>query len=224
MSMRAMILAAGRGERMRELTATRPKPLLEVAGRSLIERHIERLAAAAVSHIVINLAYGGAAIRDALGDGSRWKLRIDYSDEGSDALETGGGIIQALPLLGSAPFIVVSADVLTDFPYADFVSGAIAANTLVLVDNPEHHPLGDFALTPRGLLGTGRSALTYAGIALLDPGLFSGWPAGRLALRPIFEAAMRRGGLRGVHHRGLWLDVGTPERLAAARALLGGGC
>jgi MurNAc alpha-1-phosphate uridylyltransferase len=218
--MRAMILAAGRGTRMRELTAERPKPLLELGGRSLIERQVEALAAAGVTDIVVNLAYGGAAIRTALGDGRRWDLGIRYSDEGEQALETGGGILRALPLLGGAPFIVANADVVTDFPYRELARADAAPGTLVLVDNPAHHPVGDFPLASDGRIVIEGERLTYAGVALLHPALFAGWQPGRLALKPILDAAIARGQLRGLHYRGLWIDVGTPERLAEAGALL----
>lgn len=215
----AMILAAGRGERMRELTATRPKPLLEIAGRSLIERQIERLVAAGLDDVVVNLAYGGDAIRAALGDGSRWGVRIHYSQEGAVALETGGGIIEALPLLGTAPFIVINADVLTDFPLTALTDARDQASTLVLVENPPHHPTGDFALDADGWLVAQGPRLTYAGIARLEPALFAGWSPGRQPLRPILEAAIAARRLRGIFHRGQWLDVGTPERWEEAQRI-----
>jgi MurNAc alpha-1-phosphate uridylyltransferase len=217
--MRAMILAAGRGVRMRELTAARPKPLLEIAGRSLIERQIDRLVAAGVEDLVVNLAYGGDAIRAALGDGSRWRIRIRYSEEGSEALETGGGIIRALPLLGDAPFLLVNADVLTDFQWAALTAAPAGISTLVLVDNPAHHLGGDFALDADGWVIAQGPRLTYAGIARLEPALFASWPDGRCPLRPILDAAIAARLLRGIHHTGQWLDVGTPERWDEAQRI-----
>jgi MurNAc alpha-1-phosphate uridylyltransferase len=218
--MHAMILAAGRGERMGVLTAERPKPLLEVGGRTLIERHLDALARAGVSEVVINLAYGGELIRRALGDGARWRLRIVYSDEGPAALETGGGIIQALPLLGSAPFLLVSADVVTDFDFTG-LAAAQRMGTLIMVPNPGHHANGDFGLAADGSLKLAPPLLTYSGIAVLDPALFAGWAPGRRRLRPILEAAISRQALGGKRFDGWWIDVGTPERLEAARSQVG---
>jgi N-acetyl-alpha-D-muramate 1-phosphate uridylyltransferase len=215
--MHAMILAAGRGERMGVLTAERPKPLLEVGGRTLIERHLDALARAGVSVVVINLAFGGDLIRRALGDGTRWSLRILYSDEGQAALETGGGIIQALPLLGRAPFLLVSADVVTDFDFAG-LTAAHRMGTLIMVANPTHHANGDFGLAADGSLSLAPPLLTYSGIALLDPALFAGWAPGRRRLRPILEAAIAQQVLGGARFHGRWIDVGTPERLEAARS------
>jgi MurNAc alpha-1-phosphate uridylyltransferase len=214
-----MILAAGRGERMRELTAALPKPLLDVGGSSLIERHVAALARTGIKEIVVNLSYGGEQIRSALMDGHRWRVSIAYSDEGSTALETGGGIIEALPLLGEEPFLVVNADVVTDF---DFVrlEKIRGDGTLVMVPNPEHHPAGDFGLSASGLISASPPCLTYAGMAVFDPVLFHGWARGRRPLRPMLEAAIARGALYGVRHSGLWLDVGTPERLFEARRLV----
>jgi MurNAc alpha-1-phosphate uridylyltransferase len=211
-----MILAAGRGERMGALTARRPKPLLEVGGRSLIERHLERLAAAGVRDVVVNLSFRGELISRALGDGRRWNLRIRYSREGDPPLETGGGIIQALPLLGDEPFLLVSADIVTDFDFGRLEAGE-SLGTLVLVPNPTHHRQGDFALADTGILRSAPPRLTYAGISMLDPALFADRMPGRMPLRPILDAAVRRGQLRGIRHDGQWLDVGTPERLTAAR-------
>jgi N-acetyl-alpha-D-muramate 1-phosphate uridylyltransferase len=214
-----MILAAGRGERMGALTATRPKPLLEVAGTSLIERHLERLVAAGVDEIVVNLSYRGELIRSRLGDGRRWRARIHYSDEGEPPLETGGGIVNALPLLGAAPFLLVNSDVCTDFDFATLTRAA--RNTLVLVPNPPHHARGDFGLDESGAITSAAPLLTYAGIASLDPAVFAGLAAGRRPLKPILDAAIERGEVRGLRYEGLWIDVGTPERLAEANRLLG---
>jgi len=217
--MRAMILAAGRGERMGALTADRPKPLLDVGGSTLIERHLIALAAAGVREIVINLSYRGEQIRAALGDGARFGVRISYSDEGEPPLETAGGIVRALPLLGAEPFLLVNADVVTDLDFAAWLETR-PTNALVLVPNPPHHPRGDFGLDPEGRVTHEPPLLTYAGVAVLDPALFAGLAPGRRALKPVLDAAIARRALAGVRHGGLWIDGGTPERLEQARAAL----
>lgn len=214
---KAMVLAAGLGTRMGRLTSDLPKPLLDVGGETLIGRQLTRLAASGVTDVVVNVARHGDALRDALGDGGRYGLRIEYSDEGPEPLETGGGILRALPRLGSAPFLVVNADVLTDLDYASLQLRG-ADGVLVLVPNPEHHPAGDFALDEDGFVRSVGPRLTYGGIALLDPALFEGFAAGRQPLKPILDAAIARGALRGVRYDGLWIDVGTPDRLEQARA------
>lgn len=218
--MKAMLLAAGRGERMGALTAERPKPLLAIGGVPLIERHLARLAASGVRDVVINLSYRGAQIRDALGDGARFGVAIAYSDEGEPPLETAGGIVAALPLLGPAPFLLVNADVYTDFDPAALLRAG-ARNTLVLVPNPAHNARGDFGVDAAGRVTPTPPLHTYAGIAALDPELFAGLSRGRRPLKPVLDAAIARGALRGLIHHGVWLDVGTPERLAAARRLAG---
>ncbi|MGY6588917.1 MAG: N-acetylmuramate alpha-1-phosphate uridylyltransferase MurU [Wenzhouxiangella sp.] len=216
--MKAMILAAGRGERLRPLTDHTPKPLLKVGKRCLIEHHLVRLADAGFSEIVINLGWLGEQIREALGNGQRYGLDIRYSQEPPGALETAGGIVHALPMLGQQPFAAIAADILCDFDYASLrapVSPALA--TLVMVDNPPHHPHGDFALDNGLLKPNGHNHLTFSGIAVYHPALFAGLAAGRRALRPVFEAAIAAGQLGGTHHRGYWSDIGTPERLADAQ-------
>lgn len=219
--MKAMILAAGRGERLRPLTDCTPKPLIEVAGKALIVRHLEALAAAGFAEVIINLAWLGEQIRAALGQGERWGLTIRYSPEPPGALETAGGIIQALPLLGDEPFLMISGDVLCGYPLAQLKGlRPPGLGHLVLVDNPEHHRQGDFAIAPGGLLQSGEPALTFSGIAVLDPALFAGLPAGRRPLRPVFEQAIARGGLSGEPYAGLWSDIGTPQRLADAERML----
>ena len=218
--MKAMVLAAGRGERMGALTANRPKPLLEIGGVSLIERHVQTLARCGIDEIVVNLSYRGAQIRDRLGAGERFGLAIRYSDEGEPPLETAGGIVHALPLLGASPFLLVNADVLTDFDFATLASGAHSA--LVLVPNPAHNARGDFGCDDRGLVSAAPPLFTYGGIALLDPRLFAGLAPGWRPLKPVLDAAIARGELRAVQHRGLWVDVGTPERLEEARRLVEG--
>lgn len=212
--MKAMILAAGRGERMRPLTDHTPKPLLEVGGRRLIEYHILRLAAIGVRELVINHAHLGMQIEEYLGDGSRYRVNIRYSDE-TEALETGGGIFRALPLLGDMPFIVVNGDVWTDFPFERLLRTPPSLAHLVLVDNPPQHPNGDFVLHGQKLIAEGESKLTYSGIAVFDPKLFADCHAGRFPLAPLLRAAMARGEVSGEHYRGEWWDVGTPERLKA---------
>ena len=212
----AMIFAAGKGERMRPLTLTRPKPLLEVNGVSLIARQLQKLKAAGVERVVINVSYLAHLIKAALTDGSQFGLEIVYSDEGEVALETGGGIQQALPLLGSAPFILTNGDVWTDFDYAtlgDLQRRQLAH--LVLVNNPPHHLNGDFALENGRCRTCGAAKFTYSGIGVFSPALFANLPAGRYSLAPILREAMSLGEVRGELYRGEWNDVGTPERLAA---------
>jgi MurNAc alpha-1-phosphate uridylyltransferase len=229
--MKAMILAAGRGERMRPLTDHTPKPLLLAGGRPLIEWHIRRLAAAGIRQLVINHAWLGAQIEQQLGDGSYLGVAIAYSPE-SAALETAGGIATALPLLGSEPFLVVNGDVLSDVDFAVLaqaarqLDGQTRLAHLLLVDNPPHNPAGDFGLQADGLLAASPSAgtgLTFSGIAAYHPVLFTATPAGQPAkLAPLLRAAMAQGQVSGSRLEGLWLDVGTPERLAEADAIAAG--
>ncbi len=216
-----MILAAGRGERMRPLTDLTPKPLLEVRGRALIEYHIEALAAAGITELVINHGWLGKQIPQRLGDGSRYGVEIQYSAEPPDALETGGGIVQALPLLGGDPFIVVNGDIFTDYPFVELTTRKMKDLTpahLVLVDNPLHHQEGDFVLQGERVTEYGGSGgnpqLTYSGIAIIHPSLFDGVALGRFPLAPLLFQAVDRGELSGEHYQGSWSDVGTPERLA----------
>ncbi|MGI9259533.1 MAG: nucleotidyltransferase family protein, partial [Gammaproteobacteria bacterium] len=209
--MKAMLLAAGRGERMGALTAQQPKPLIEVGGQSLISRHLGRLHDAGVDDVVINLSYLGDQIREALGDVSDWGQRLRYSEEGEPALETAGGIIAALPLLGADPFVVVSADVYTDFDFAT-LDTVDAEGVLMLVPNPSHHELGDFGLSDDGIVSLKPPRLTFGGVAKMARSLFDGLSPGRRALRPVLEAAIHRAALKGVRYDGIWSDVGTPER------------
>ncbi len=213
--MKAMILAAGRGERMRPLTDNTPKPLLKVAGKPLIVWHLEALARAGVQEVIINHAWLGEQIPQALGDGGRWGLKIRYSAEGELGLETGGGIFKALPLLGEAPFLLVNGDVFTDINLADWVQRGLAEEMLAhlcLVDNPEHHAQGDFSLNPQGLVRDAPS-LTFAGVSLISPALLAQCQPGRFPLAPLLRQAMQRHQVSGEHHRGFWLDVGTVQRL-----------
>jgi N-acetyl-alpha-D-muramate 1-phosphate uridylyltransferase len=212
--MKAMLLAAGRGERMRPLTDITPKPLLPVAGRPLIAWHLQRLAAAGIQDVVINLSWLGEQIAATLGDGSRYGARIQYSREPWPALETGGGIRQALPLLGSEPFLLVNGDVYAD---VDFNALRLAAGDLaqlVLVPNPAHHLKGDFHLEDGRITGQQGATLTYSGIAILHPELLAAAEPGRFALLPWLLRALEAGRLGGQRHDSLWMDVGTPERLA----------
>jgi N-acetyl-alpha-D-muramate 1-phosphate uridylyltransferase len=211
----AMVLAAGRGERMRPLTDQVPKPLLPVRGKPLIVHHLERLASCGVRDVVINVSWLGDRIRAALGDGAGFGVSIRYSEEGSQALETGGGIFRALPWLGSEPFLVVNGDVFTDF---DFTALSIAPEAwahLLLVPNPVQHPQGDFALEDGRVVETGSTRWTYSGIGLFRPRLFDGCQPGRFPLLPLLRRAIAAACLSGQIYHGGWSDVGTVERLAA---------
>lgn len=220
--MRAMILAAGRGERMRPLTDKTPKPLLEVGGRPLIAWHLEALARAGVNRVVINVAWLGGQIIDYVGDGARWGLQVSVSDEGERALETGGGIRRALPMLGGAPFWVVNGDIWTDFDFSVMPAEPSGQAHLVLVDNPAHRAGGDFALRADGhVREQGGQRLTFAGIGCYRPALFRGAGTGlSFPLAPVLREAMMRGAVTGMRHDGAWVDVGTPERLRALDARL----
>jgi MurNAc alpha-1-phosphate uridylyltransferase len=215
---KAMILAAGRGERMRPLTDRIPKPLLPVNGRPLIQHHIEALAQAGFRELVINHAHLGDQIERALGDGSRWDLTINYSPEPAGALETGGGIFQALPLLSDAPFLVVNGDIWTDY---DFSHSQLPENSLahlVLVDNPGHNLQGDFCLADGRVNDGPGERLTFSGIGIYHPDLFANCSPGAFPLAPLLKAAMAQGRVSGEYYRGRWVDVGTPERLAEINA------
>lgn len=225
--MRAMILAAGRGERMRPLTDACPKPLLDVAGTPLIGWHLKRLAAAGIREIVINHAWLGSMIEDALKGGEDYGVELAYSAEG-EALETAGGIARALPLLGRDPFLVVNGDIFCNYDFSRILPMAEAMQRdssrlahLVLVPNPEHHPGGDFMLREDGMAATeGVARLTFSGIGLYHPDLFLGVAPDRPAkLGPLLRAAMALGRVSAEHFDGMWLDVGTIERLEVARKL-----
>lgn len=216
-----MILAAGRGVRMGALTDGRPKPLLAVGAQTLIERHVRALGAAGIADLVINLSYRGDQVRALLGNGARFGARIAYSEEGEPPLETGGGLVAALPLLGTEPFIVVNTDVVCDYPLTALARATLTPTCLghlVLVPNPAHHPGGDFGIGTDGRATLERPLFTFAGISLLAPALFAGWSPGRQPLKPILDRAIGAGRLTAEVYRGLWIDVGTPERLAQANA------
>lgn len=210
-----MILAAGRGERMRPLTDTLPKPLLPAGGVPLLQYHLEKLARAGVEKVVINYARLGAMIADRFGDGRAYGVDIVYSDEGDSPLETGGGIKKALPLLGGAePFIIVNADIWTDYDFKRLQPPPSALAHLVLVANPDHHPQGDFALVDGRVTAQAAARYTYSGIAVIRPGLVADCRADSFPLGPLLYSAADRGELTGELHPGLWFDIGTPERLA----------
>lgn len=213
--MKAMILAAGRGERMRPLTDHTPKPLLPVAGKPIIEYTIEQLVAAGFSELVINHAHLGLQIENCLGDGSQFGATIHYSPEGEQGLETAGGIINALPLLGEDIFLVVNGDIASDFDFASLKNIKVDLAHLVLVPNPEHHSEGDFGLDATGLVDEqATEALTFSGIGLYSPLLFANLPAGSRKLGGLLREAIRQQRVSGQKHTGFWLDIGTPERLS----------
>jgi MurNAc alpha-1-phosphate uridylyltransferase len=222
--MRAMILAAGRGERMRPLTDTRPKPLLEVGGKPLIHYHLEALARAGITDVVINLAWQGEALRNALGDGRRFGVRICYSDEPEGALETGGGMLAALPMLGPGPFLAISGDIWTDFPLQSLsrrlASGDVAH--FVLVPNPDFHEQGDFGLDSGRLLDLA-PRYTYANIGVVAAEFFADRQPGRFPLAPLMFDWIRRGRVSGELYRGRWYNLGTPVQLTQLDAALRSG-
>jgi MurNAc alpha-1-phosphate uridylyltransferase len=219
--MKAMILAAGRGERMRPLTDDTPKPLLKAGGKRLIEYHLDGLARAGFRDIVINHAHLGEQVEQVLGDGSRYGLHIVYSAEGQ-ALETGGGIFRALPLLGDRPFLVINGDVWCDYPYERLRELAPPAAHLVLVDNPPQHPQGDFVLAGGKVHDGIGDRLTFSGVGVYHPGLFAGCEPGAFPLAPLLRRAMAEGAVSGEHYRGRWFDIGTPERLQQLDNMLRG--
>jgi len=223
--MKAMILAAGRGVRMRPLTDTTPKSLLAAGGKPLIVWQLEKLARAGIAEVVINHAHLGDMIEAALGDGSRFGVSIRYSRE-LEALETAGGIALALPLLGADPFMVINADIYTDYDFSVLARADLQVGLahLVLVDNPPQHPRGDFALEAGRVHESGKRLLTFSGIGVYAPRLFSGIPPNaKVPLAPILRKAMAAERVSGEHYRGRWHDIGTAERLQALDAELRGG-
>ena len=232
--MKALIFAAGLGERMRPLTDTTPKPLLCVGGKPLIAWHLEKLAALGVEEVVVNISWLAEQFPATLGVGRAFGLRIRYSHEGTVPLETGGGMWHALDLLGDDPFIAVNGDIWTDYDFARLPGAPAGDAHLVLVDNPAHHPTGDFALQADGrVLSEGEARLTFSGIGVYRPELFLDWRAvigdapgardtpPRFRLAPLLRAAMRRHAVSGERHAGAWTDVGTPQRLADLDRALG---
>lgn len=215
--MRAMILAAGRGERLRPLTDHTPKPLLPVGGKPLIDYHVEALVVAGVTEVVINVAWLGQQIIDHLGDGATFGANIQYSIE-KQPLETGGGILQALPLLGAEPFIVVNADIWSHYPLQDLVATSLADDVLahlVLVNNPEENPAGDFNLLANGFCTDQQPNFTFSGYRIFSPQLFTGCTAGCFSVIPLLRAAMKQNRVTGELFAGEWMDIGTAERLSA---------
>lgn len=210
--MRAMILAAGRGERMRPLTDTTPKPLLQVGDQCLIEYHLQALRRAGVNRVVINVSWLGEQLVEKLGDGEKYDLSITYSAEPGQPLETAGGIKKALPLLGDAPFIVVNGDIWTDFDFSTLPTRPVTNAHLVLVNNPDHNPQGDFGLLTDHLLSN-QPAYTFSGISVFSPEFFRQQKDGILPLAPLLRAAITAQQVSGELYTGQWWDVGTPERL-----------
>ena len=221
--MRAMILAAGRGERLRPVTDTTPKPLIEVGGKPLIEHHIQALAAAGFREIVINQGHLGDQLPQIIGDGSRWNISIRWSDEQPEALETGGGIHKALPLLGLTPFLVVNGDVWTDYPFTRLRAIKCSWAHLVMIPNPPQHPAGDFCLQYGRIRKVGESKLTFSGIGVYHPRLFDGCTAGKFSVVPLLHAAMEKQFVTGEQYQGVWEDIGTLERLESIRQKKGSG-
>jgi MurNAc alpha-1-phosphate uridylyltransferase len=230
--MKALILAAGLGERMRPLTLAKPKPLLEVAGKPLIVWHLERLAAAGVREVVINTSWLADQFVDTLGDGSRWGVQLHYAYEGPVPLETGGALLNALPWLGDDPFLAVNGDIWTDYDFRLLPQSIDGLAHLVLVDNPLQHPDGDFALIGDRVESDSERRLTFSGIGIYRPALLDHWraiigPAAgvdaappRFKLVPLLRDAMQEGAVSGEHFHGRWTDVGTPQRLAELDQLL----
>jgi MurNAc alpha-1-phosphate uridylyltransferase len=214
--MRAIILAAGHGERMRPLTDHTPKPLLPVGGKPLLQYHLENLARTSVRDVVINTGRLGHRIEATFGDGRSWGVSIVYSHEGESPLDTGGGILRALPLLGAGPFLVVNGDVWTDYDFRRLPAGLDGDLAhLVMVDNPTHHPEGDFCLADGRLRAQGEPRLTYAGLGVFSPALFEDCKEAAFPLAPLLRCAMGEDRVGGEYHPGAWCDVGTPERLQA---------
>jgi len=211
--MKAMLLAAGRGERMRPLTDTTPKALLELCGKPLIVYHLEALSRAGINDIVINLAHLGEQIEKTLGDGSRFGVAIEYSYEEEGGLETAGGIFKALPLLGNDRFIVVNSDVSSDYPFENLMQPFEGWAHLVLVDNPPQHLKGDFSLQDGFVNNSGNNKLTFSGIGVYSAELFKDCKPGKFPLAPLLRDAMQHEKITGEYYQGVWHDVGTPERL-----------
>lgn len=218
--MRAMILAAGRGERLRPLTDDTPKSLVEVGGQSLLERHLDHVRAAGIRTVVINLGWLGDRIVERIGSGRRHGLEVVYSQEGDNILETGGGIFKALPTLGARPFLAINADIFTDMPVPDVELADGHLGHLVMVPSPEYREGGDFDIVDGFVRNSSEQSLTFSGVAIYRPELFDGCEPGRFPLAPLLRDAADQGRLSGSVYRGQWADIGTPERLAALRSAL----
>jgi MurNAc alpha-1-phosphate uridylyltransferase len=216
--MKAMILAAGRGERMRPLTDIAPKPLLHVGGHRLIEYHLRSLVRAGIREVIINLGHFGEQIESFLDDGKRYGLSISYSREGECILDTGGGIYRALPVLGPGPFLVINGDIFTDYPFEQLRSQPAGLAHVVLVDNPSHHPQGDFILTDGQVRAEGMPRLTFSGIGVYREELFADCVDSVFPLAPLLRRVMASGKVSGERYAGVWRDVGTPQRLAELNA------
>lgn len=221
MSMRTIILSAGRGQRLRPLTDQVPKPMVEVGGRPMIDHHLQRLAAAGFETVIINTSHLATQIHDFVGDGSRWGVEIIISHEGPEPLETGGGMLHALARLGPGPFLAVNADIVTDYPFTqlrELHPGGLAH--LVMVPNPDWRDHGDFALHDGIVTGWDRQGLTFSGIGVYRPELFSGSEPGIFSIVPLIADAMAAGQVTGERYDGLWHDTGTPERLEHIRQVM----
>jgi len=216
--MKAMLLAAGRGERMRPLSDTTPKPLLLVKGQRLIEYHLLALAQAGITDIVINVAYQAEKIMNTLDDGRKYGVKITYSIESPEALDTGGGIYNALPLLGELPFMVINSDLWTDYLYQNLLSQPQKLAHLVLVNNPPHHPQGDFALQGN-LVTLGKPKLAFAGIGVYSPKLFAQCKLKKFSLAPLLIQAIKNQQVTGEHFQGNWINIGTPAQLEVVRKI-----
>ncbi len=219
--MKAMILAAGRGERLRPHTDITPKPLIQVGKHRLIEYHLLNLARTGIRDVVINISWLAEQITEALGDGSAYELSITYSDEGEEALETAGGIIKALPMLGDDPFIVITGDIWCDYDLSQLAGMDLQHEAhLVLVNNPEHNSKGDFAIEQGMIRNSGENMLTYSGIGIYTPAFFAGTTPGKKALAPILRKKSEQDNVSGEVYTGQWVDIGTIERLAQLRSYL----
>jgi MurNAc alpha-1-phosphate uridylyltransferase len=218
--MRAMILAAGRGERLRPLTDEIPKPLIEVGGRTLLERHLDNVRSAGIKTVVINLGWLGDMIVERVGSGTQYGLEVVYSQEGDDILETGGGIHKALPMLGSQPFLVVNADIYTDMPVPEMSLEDTCLGHLVMVPTPDYSECGDFNIDAGIIRNDANAAYTFSGVAIYRPEFFAECEAGRFSIAPMLREAADCGQLSGSLYEGLWADAGTPDRLEALKASL----
>ena len=218
--MKAMILAAGRGERLRPLTDSCPKPLLSIAGKSIIERMIVSLVENGFTELIINLSWKADLIRQTLGDGKQFGASLSYSDEGSEALETAGGILKALPFFEDQPFLVVNGDVYTDYPYATLLGQLVDHAHLVLVANPQHHSQGDFGLAGNQVVGQAEQMLTFSGIGVYHRRLFERVLPGRQPLGPLLRASIAHGKVTGEYYPGAWMDIGTVQRYQAVNRYL----